>query len=96
MLALQESKEHRDITFLSEGIDLPSEKDRTLCSSATPPGPVEDRWRFLLCPLRKNTLLKNDIATPYRFRLSIDINTEALPLLYDAALADEKDHSAGY
>ncbi|MGY0035276.1 hypothetical protein [Pedobacter sp. NJ-S-72] len=45
---------------------------------------------FFYALLRKNTLLKNDLINTFQVRVSVDLNTEILPLLYDAALCDPK------
>ncbi|MDN3511813.1 MAG: neuraminidase-like domain-containing protein [Candidatus Jettenia sp.] len=87
---LQESKEHRDITFLSKEAEIPAEKIEHLVVAHRLQAESRIDAAFFYALLRKNTLLKNDLAKPFHARLSIDINTEPLPLLYDAALVEEK------
>lgn len=87
---LQESKEHRDITFLSKEAEIAAEKIEHLVVARRVQAASRIDAAFFYALLRKNTLLKNDFAKSFHARLSIDINTETLPLLYDAALIDEK------
>lgn len=87
---LQESKEHRDITFLSNEADIPVEKIEHLVVAHRLQDESKIDAAFFYALLRKNTLLKNDYAKFFRVRLVININTEIQPLLYDAALADPK------
>ena len=87
---LQESKQHRDLTFLTRETEIPADKIAPRGGRASPARRVEDRRGVLLCVLRKNTLLKSDLTKPAETRLSVGIQTETRPLLYDAALVDEK------
>jgi len=87
---LQESKEHRDITFLSKEAEIPAEKIEHLVVAHRLQAESKIDAAFFYALLRKNTLLKNDFAKSFHARLMIDINTEIQPLLYDAALADPK------
>lgn len=87
---LQESKEHRDITFLSKEAEIPAEKIEHLVVAHRLSEASKIDAAFFYALLRKNTLLKNDFAKSFHARLMIDINTEIQPLLYDAALADPK------
>ena len=87
---LQESKEHRDITFLSKETEIPAEKIEHLVVAHHLQAVSKIDAAFFYALLRKNTLLRNDYRKVFNTRLSIDINTETLPLLYDAALIDEK------
>jgi hypothetical protein len=87
---LQESKEHRDITFLSKEAEIPAEKIEHLVVAHRLSEASKINAAFFYALLRKNTLLKNDFVKSFHARLVIDINTEILPLLYDAALVDPK------
>ena len=87
---LQESKEYRDITFLSKEAGIPAEKIEHLVVAHRLQAESKIDAAFFYALLRKNTLLKNSFAKSFRARLVIDINTEILPLVYEAALADEK------
>jgi len=87
---LQEGKEHRDITFLSKEAEIPAEKIEHLVVAHRLQAESKIDAAFFYALLRKNTLLRSDFTKPFHVRLSIDINTETLPLLYDAALAEEK------
>ncbi len=87
---LQESKEHRDITFLSKEADIPAEKIEHLVVAHRLQALSKIDAAFFYALLRKNTLLKNEFAKPFTIRLAIDINSDTLPLLYDVALTDEK------
>lgn len=87
---LQENKEHRDITFLSKEAGIVAEKLEHLVVAHRLGDEAKIDAAFFYALLRKNTLLKIDITKSLRTRLFIDINTELLPLLYDAALADER------
>ena len=87
---LQESKEHPDITFLSKEAEIPSEKIEHLVVAHRLQAVSQIDPAFFYALLRKNTLLKNDFAKPFNIRLAIDINTDTLPLLYEAAMTDEK------
>jgi hypothetical protein len=87
---LQESKEYRDLTFLSKEAEIPVEKIEHLIVAHRLQGVSQIDPAFFYALLRKNTLLKNDFAKPFNIRLAIDINTDTLPLLYEAALTDEK------
>lgn len=83
---LQESKEHRDIFFLSKEAEIPAEKIEHLVVAHRLQSVSKIDAAFFYALLRKNTLLKNDFRKVLNTRLSIDINTETLPLLYDTAL----------
>jgi hypothetical protein len=87
---LQESEEHRDITFLSKEAEIPAEKIEHVVVAHRLQNESKIDAAFFYALLRKNTLLKSDLARPFQARLSVDINVETLPLLYDAALVDEK------
>ena len=87
---LQESKEHRDITFLSKEAEIPTEKIEHLVVAHRMSKASKIDAAFFYALLRKNTLLKNDFIKSFHARLIIDINTDIQTLLYDAALADPK------
>ncbi|MGH7800541.1 MAG: neuraminidase-like domain-containing protein [Thermodesulfobacteriota bacterium] len=87
---LQENDEHRDITFLSSEAGITGEKLEHMAVAHRLSDASKMDAAFFYALLRKNTLLKNDFAKSFHARLVIGINTEILPLLYDAALADEK------
>lgn len=87
---LQENEQHRDITFLSKEAEIPAEKIEHLVVAHRLGAESKIDAAFFYALLRKNTLLKNDFAKSFHARLVIDINTEILPLLYDAALTDVK------
>ena len=85
---LQENDQHRDITFLSQEAEIPAVKIEHLVVAHRLQAESKIDTAFFYVLLRKNTLLKNDFVKSFHARLVIDINTEILPLLYDAALAD--------
>jgi hypothetical protein len=87
---LQETEEHRDITFLSResGISVEKLEHQVIARRLFDESKIDIAFFYAL--LRKNTLLKLDITKSLQTRLFIDINTEVTPLLYDAALMDEK------
>jgi hypothetical protein len=87
---LQENEQHRDITFLSKEAEIPAEKIEHFVVAHRLQAESKVDAAFFYALLRKNTLLKNDFVKSFHARLVIDINTEILPLLYDAALADPK------
>jgi hypothetical protein len=87
---LQENEQTRDITFLSKEAEFPAEKIEHLVVSHRLQAESKIDAAFFYALLRKNTLLKNDFVKSFQARLSISINNEILPLLYDAALADPK------
>ena len=87
---LQETKEHRDVTFLSREAEIPAIKIEHLVVAHRVQAESKIDAAFFYALLRKNTLLKNDFNKPLQARLVIDIHVEILPLLYDAALTDVK------
>ena len=87
---LQESEKHRDITFLSKETEIPAEKIEHVVVAHRVQAESKIDAAFFYALLRRNTLLKSDPAKPFQARLSVDINAETLPLLYDASLVDEK------
>lgn len=87
---LQENEQNRDITFLSKEAEFPTEKIEHLVVAHRLQAESKIDGAFFYALLRKNTLLKNDFVKSFHARLVIGINTDILPLLYDAALADPK------
>ena len=87
---LQDNDEHQDVTFLSRETGISEEKLEHLVVAHRLQNESEIDAAFFYALLRKNTLLKNDITKSFHVRLIIDINTELLPLLYEAALTGEK------
>lgn len=85
---LQENSDHRDITFLAKETEISAEKIEHLVVAHRLEAKSKINADFFYALLRKNTLLKNDFVKSFNARLAIDINTEILPLLYDAALAN--------
>jgi hypothetical protein len=90
IIELQENKEHRDITFLSKEAEIPTEKLHHMVVAHRLQAESKIPAAFFYALLRKNTLLKNDFIKSFHARLVINIDTEIVPLLYDAALVDEK------
>lgn len=90
MAKLQENAEHRDITFLSNEAGIRAEKLEHLVVAHRLSVESKADADFFYALLRKNTLLKNDFAQLLQTRLIIDINSELLPILYQAALTDAK------
>ncbi|MCD9186655.1 MAG: hypothetical protein LUM44_09485 [Pyrinomonadaceae bacterium] len=88
---LREDEIHRDITFLSKETGIPAEKLEHFVTAHRLGIKARIDAAFFYALLRKNTLLRNDFTEWSRLRLSVDINTDLLPLLYEAALTREKD-----
>lgn len=87
---LQENEQHRDITFLSKELEVSADKIEHLVVAHRLSKASKIDAAFFYALLRKNTLLRNDFRRSFHVRLAVDINSEILPLLYDAALADPK------
>ena len=87
---LQESREHRDLTFLSRETDIPANKIAHVVVAHRLHAESKIDAAFFYALLRKNTLLKGDLTKPTQTRLSVGIHTDVRPLLYDAALVDEQ------
>jgi hypothetical protein len=87
---LDENKEFRDITFLSKEAGIDTEKLEHIVVAHRLQDESKIDASFFYALLRKNTLLKNDIIKSFNVRLSVDINTEIPPLLFEAALTNEK------
>jgi hypothetical protein len=87
---LQESKAHRDLTFLSREAEIPADKIAHVVVAHRLHAESKIDAAFFYALLRKNTLLKSDLTRPAQTRLSVGIHTDTRPLLYDAALVDEQ------
>ncbi len=87
---LQENEKHRDVTFLSREMNIDSDKIEHLVIAHRLAAKSKIDAAFFYGLLRKNTLLKNDFVRPLEARLVIDINSDILILLYDAALAEDE------
>jgi hypothetical protein len=87
---LQESREHRDLTFLSRESELAADKIAHVVVAHRLHRASKIDPAFFYALLRKHTLLKSKLTRPTRTRLSIGIHTDVQPLLYDAALVDEQ------
>jgi hypothetical protein len=88
---LEENDKNRDISFLSKKTGIAAEKLEHLVVAhrlALESTRIEAAFFYAL--FRKNTLLKNNLDRSLRMRLFIDINTDIIPLLYDAVLTDEE------
>jgi len=88
---LEENDKNRDISFLSKKTGIAAEKLEHLAVAhrmALESKRIEAAFFYAL--FRKNTLLKNTPDRSLRIRLFIDINTDILPLMYEAALTDEE------
>ena len=88
---LEENNKNRDISFLSKETGIAAEKLEHLVVAhrmALESTRIEAAFFYAL--FRKNTLLKTNLGKSLRMRLFIDINTEIIPLLYEAALTDEE------
>ncbi|HKR14181.1 MAG TPA: neuraminidase-like domain-containing protein [Pyrinomonadaceae bacterium] len=85
---LDENEKHRDLTFLSREAGIQPEKLHHLVVAHRLQDESKIDAAFFYALLRKNTLLKNKLDRSLRMRLSIDINTEIRPLLFEAALAE--------
>ncbi len=87
---LQENITVRDISFLNKETNLPSDKLEHIVVAHRLQGISKIDAAFFYGLLRKNTLLQLDITRPLHTLASIDIHSETKPLLYAAALVDEK------
>lgn len=87
---LQESNEHRDLSFLTKQTDIPADKLGHVVVAQRLQAASQIDAAFFYALLRKNTLLKSDLTKPSQARLSVGVDTDTQPLLYDAALADEQ------
>lgn len=87
---LQESAEHRDVTFLSKEAQIESVKIEHLVVAHRLQAASKVDADFFYALLRENTLLKNDFPKSLQARLAIGIDVPVLPLLGDASLLDAK------
>ncbi|NUQ23477.1 MAG: hypothetical protein HUU34_05965 [Saprospiraceae bacterium] len=87
---LQENEQHRDIAFLSKEARIASEKIEHLVVAHRLEAASQIEAPFFYALLRKNTLLRKNFSNSFQVRLMIDINTEILPVLYDAAMTEPK------
>ncbi len=87
---LQENNDTRDITFLNKETGIDKSKLEHLVIAHRLGDETKLNPAFFYGLLRENTFLKFDITKALDVRLSIDIDTEITPLLYDAALIDQK------
>lgn len=87
---LQESDEHRDITFLSKELEVSADKIEHLVVAHRLQKISKIDAPFFYALFRKNTLLHNNFVKNLSARLSITIGTDNETLLYDAALTDYK------
>ncbi|MCB0375348.1 MAG: hypothetical protein KDD04_05460, partial [Sinomicrobium sp.] len=87
---LQESQEHRDITFLSRELEVPFEKIAHLAVAHKISAVSRIEPVFFYALLRKNTLLKNRSGGLLGTRFSIGVNDDMQVLLYDAALTERE------
>ena len=87
---LLENKEHRDVTFLSKELEVPTDKIEHLVVAHRVHNLSKIDAAFFYALFRKNTLLHNDFTKNLNARLSIGIGVDDQTLLYDAALADSK------
>lgn len=85
---LQEEGGFQDISFLSSETGISAERLTYFVLSYRLAEASRVDPAFFYGLLRKNTLLKSDFTQSFRVRLSIGINTEVKPLLYDVALTD--------
>lgn len=86
---LEENDKNRDISFLSKETGIAAEKLEHLVVAhrmALESTRIEAAFFYAL--FRKNTLL--NLGGSLRMRLFIDINTEIIPLLYEAALTEDE------
>ena len=90
IIELQENSQNRDITFLSKESEIQRGKIEHLVVSHRLSAETQINPAFFYALFRKNTILKNDIANSYQVRLSIGIDSELKPLLYDIVRTDEK------
>ena len=87
---LQESSEHRDVTFLSKELEIPSEKIEHLIVAHRLMNISKIDAAFFYALFRMNTLLHSDFIKNFSARLSIGIDVDDQILLYDAALTDHQ------
>lgn len=88
---LEENEEHRDITFLSNELETEGEKIEHLVVAHRLHELSKADANFFYALLRKDILLHSDVSKKLSSRLSIGLQTEIKPLLFDIALLDEED-----
>ncbi|MBK6948377.1 MAG: hypothetical protein IPH16_10225 [Haliscomenobacter sp.] len=92
---LEENERERDITFLARETGYSFQQVEHLVVAHRLEAASQIEAAFFYALLRQNTLLKNDWANAAQIRLTIGLDTDILPLLYDAAMTDadliEKD-----
>jgi 5-hydroxyisourate hydrolase-like protein (transthyretin family) len=87
---LQESGEHRDVTFLSKELGVPARKIEHLAVAHRLENLSNINAAFFYALFHKDTLLHNDFTKNLHARISIGIGEDDQTLLYDVALADSK------
>ncbi len=87
---LQENKKHVDVTFLHRETGIERAKIEHLVVAHRLADESKINPAFFYALLHKNTLLTFSLAQALYARLQIDLSSEIQPLLYDAALTDEK------
>ncbi|MCS3795319.1 neuraminidase-like domain-containing protein [Niastella sp. OAS944] len=86
---LQENKENRDVTFLSNELEVPAERIEYLAVAHRLHKLSEADASFFYALFRKNTLLNNDLVKNGNARLRIGIDDDDRLLLLDASLLDK-------
>lgn len=94
LVSLQEDAKTRDITFLARETDIPAQRLQFIVMAHRLLEITKIDAAFFYALLRKDTLLKLDLAKAFNARVQIDINTDTKSVLYDVALADEKQIDA--
>lgn len=94
LVSLQEDAKTRDITFLSKETAISPRWLQYIVVAHRVQEISRIDAAFFYGLLRKDTLLKLDLAKAFNARVQIDINTDTRSVLYDAALADEKQMDA--
>ncbi|NTV79709.1 MAG: hypothetical protein HGA25_11400, partial [Clostridiales bacterium] len=87
---LQENDEHRDVTFLSKEMEVPSDKIEHLIVAHRLQDLSKIDAAFFYALFRENTLLHNEFTKNLNARLSIGVGVDDQTLLYDAALTNGK------
>lgn len=87
---LREDDTMQDITFLQRetGVERVKIEHLVVAFRLAKLSSIDAAFFYAL--LRKDTLLRLDLAQALHARLSIDVHTDTLPLLYDAALTEQK------
>lgn len=87
---LQESKEHKDITFLSKELSVPADKLEHLVVAHRMAKITNIEADFFYALLRKNTLLRNNFTDNLSARITIGLESDEQILIYDTALVDSE------